>query len=78
MARTQLLLIRKVLGSGAQLPHRQRFKTCQRIKTLFRLGKGDYGVMQTSRQSQSCLAPWDDARAHDAYILRQGETHATP
>ena len=69
MATTQLLPIRKVSGSGARCRIGSRFRTRQRIKTFFRLGKGNYGVMQTGRQSQSRLAPWDDAHAHDAYIL---------
>src|ERR1700720_1642872 len=48
------------------------------LNRFLRLGKGDYGVMQTGWQSQSRVAPWDDTHAHDAYMLRQGETHATP
>ena len=47
MATTQLLPIRKVSGSGARCRIGSRFRTRQRIKTFFRLGKGDYGVMQT-------------------------------
>ena len=49
MAATQLLLIRKVSGSGA------RAAEPARGLNRFSAWKGDYGVMQTGRQSQSWL-----------------------